>query len=329
MYRKILKKAIIILMLIQLLTPWQIMPFPKIPVQTAKAATTTITNRVDFNTGFYDQAEGTTQLGSVNLKGSGTWNVRLYRQPYTALGDGSAVATDGVYTYLLVARDIKFTRYLPKEDRWQNLADAPHTSYSGGDMVRIGNYIYVMYGGYQKEFSRYSIVDNTWVDLIDLPDLIFSGGSLETDGTNIYALRGANTIDFYKYTVSANAWTVLNGPPATVSNGADLVYDNSTGTPYLYTPRGANTTTFYRYTIGTNIWTTMPAVIPIGLNSNGNITKKGDFIYVMRGSATNSMYRYQISTDTWITISTVTPQTTQYVGMIYNPTDDLISLSKE
>ena len=62
---------------------------------------------------------------------------------------------------------------------------------------------------------------------------------------------------------------------------------------------------------------------PASLNDNGNITSYDGAMYMLRGSNTTTMYKYVYATDTWSTLST-TPAATRYVGMTYNPTEDLI-----
>jgi len=293
-----------------------------IPKVVRAVSSETITSSTNFNAGLHNNTEATSKEGELKLKGDGTWTARAWRTPYLTLNDGTAFATDDTYTYMLVSRDLRFVKYIPNEDRWQALTSAPHMPYSGADMVILGDYIYVTFGGYQKVFSRYSISANTWTDLTDLPDFVFTGSSIQTDGTNLYILRGGNTIDFWKYTVSSGLFSTLSGPPASISAGGDLIFDDSLGTDYLYTPRGANTLTFYRYDISANTWATM-ANAPATLSEDGNITKSGDYIYVLRGVNTTTFYRYRISTNVWSTIS-ATPSTTRYVGVIYNTDEDLI-----
>lgn len=319
--KKIIKNIIISLEIASLLLPSGVSLFI-VPPPKAEASVHTITSRADFSTGLFTNTEATTQEGEIKLKGNGTWNARVWRTPYLTQNDGTLFATDGTYSYMLVARDIRFSRYLPDEDRWQTLASAPHMPYTGGDMIYLNGYIYVAYGGYQKEFSRYSIATNTWTDLTNLPELTFAGSTLQTDGTYVYAMRGASTSDFWRYNPSTNSWSTLTSTPATMSYGADLIFDNSSGSGYLYTPRGANTTTFYRYDITNATWSTMAAA-PGTLNDNGNTTKRGDYIYVLRGSNTNTFYRYSISGNSWTTI-TNTPAATRYVGVTYNSYEDQI-----
>lgn len=286
------------------------------------AETTNITTSQDFQRGTFDSTESNSREGELKLQGDGSWSARTWRTPFLTLTDGTTFTNDGTDTYMLVGRDLRFVKYIPSEDRWKELAPALHMPNSGADMAVLGDYIYVTFGGYQKQFSRYSISQNTWSDLTELPDFVFSGSSIRSDGTNLYILRGANTSDFWKYTVSTGAFTVLAAPPAAISTGADLIFDDSQGTDYLYSPRGGNQTTLYRYDIAANSWSTMSSA-PASLNDNGNITSFNGAMYLLRGSNTTTMYKYVFSTNTWSTLA-ATPAAARYVGMTYNPTEDLM-----
>ncbi len=287
------------------------------------ASTQTITSRVQFETGLFSQTESVSKEGDLKLKASGTWNTRVWKTPNVALNDGTALATDGTYTYIVAARERQLYQYIPQEDRMRELSSSvPHTPYLGADMTILNNSIYMIFGGYRKSFSRYDIATNTWTSLADAPDLIAGGGSISTDGTNIYVLRGTNSTDFWKYTVATNTWSTLAITASTIGAGADLVFDNSTGTDYFFTPRGNGDTAFYRYTISTNTWTTR-TVAPASLSDYGNITRNGDYIYVLRGSATQTFYRYSISGNSWTTLIN-TPAATRYVGLIYNSYENLL-----
>jgi len=286
------------------------------------ASSFSFTSRSDFDAGEFTNTETASKEGDLDLSGNGTWNARVWRTPFLTLTDGTAFATDGTYTYMLIARDTRFVKYIPSEDRWIELKSSPAMPYQGADMTVIGDTIYVSFGGYQREFYKYNINTNTWSSLANLPDLVTSGSSLANDGTNIYALHGTASTDFWKYNVSTNTWSTLTGPPATISTGADLIFDNSTGTNYLFTPRGTNTTTFYRYDISAGTWSTV-ANAPGTLNDNGNIVKNGNYIYVLRGSATATFYRYSISGDSWTTLSD-TPAVNRYVGLTYNSSEGYI-----
>lgn len=284
----------------------------------AEAASVSVSTPADFANGLDNGTESSSRSGELRLQAAGSFTPRVWKTPQIALGDQSAVTTDGTYIYVKVSGDNMFTRYNPVTNTWKKLADAPVYSYQGSDLKMIGDNIYAIFGGYQKEFYKYSIPLNTWTKLSSMPDLVYSGASISTDGTNIFAIRGTATTDFWKYTVSTNTWSTLSSPPATISTGGSLVYSGG----YLYTPRGTNTTTFYRYDISGNSWSTM-AVAPAALNSDGNITVNGDYIYVLRGSTTNTFYRYSISGNSWTTL-TNTPQTTGFVGAVYLPADGYV-----
>lgn len=294
--------------------PWSLFFYPS-ETQWVDAATTTLTNRADFNAGIFNSTESKSKEGEVKLQADGSWTERAWKTPNIALGDQSSIASDGTYVYLRNSGDNEFSRYISSENRWQTLADAPMYSFPGADMVVLGNYIYATFGGYQKEFRKFSIVNNTWSTLSDMPDLVNTGGSLATDGTYIYALRGTNTSDFWRYNTGTDTWSVITSAPATIGAGSSLVYNDG----YLYTLRGVNTTTFYRYDISAATWSTMTA-ITAAVNDDMNVDVNGDYIYVTRGQNTTTFYRYSISGNSWSTLSDL-PQASRYVGAVYNSGD--------
>ena len=253
--RRLLKKTLVWLIIIRLALPWEIV-FLGWPAS-VEAASRTLTARADWQQGYFDDTEAESKEGDLKLNPEGDWVPRAGPRPPLPLSAGTAIVSDGSYIYVLVRNsnggDNYFMRYRPKEKRWEHLADAPRTTNYGADLVVLGNYIYAIFGGYQKEFYRYSIVADSWEQLEDAPDLIYGGGSLATDGTYIYALRGGATTDFWRYDPSSDSWSVLANPPARIYHGATLVYKDG----YLYTPRGYNQYTFYRYDIANNSWSTM------------------------------------------------------------------------
>jgi hypothetical protein len=286
----------------------------------AEAVSRVITARADFELGKYRNTESETKEGQLKLRSSGSWGPRVWTVPNVNLGDHAAVTSDGDYVYLIPNGDTWFGRYLPNEDRWEDLTVSPVAAYSGSDMITLGNYIYTIFGGYQKEFYRYSKVTNSWQLLSNLPDLVYGGSSLTTDGTNIFCLRGTSTTDFWRYNPGSDSWSVLSGIPASAYVGADLVYSASTNK--LYTPRGNNTNTFYIYDIGTSAWST-GATLPATVNDSTNIAINGDYLYALRNNASTAFYRYQISLGVWSTLA-VTPQTARYVGAVYNAADNYV-----
>ena len=280
------------------------------------ALTEILTTGVDFRAGYFDGTEAQSKEGELKLNASGSWVPKTYKTPDFALSVGTALVSDGDYVYTLIGSENLFSRYLPNENRWESLANAPRMAYYGADLTVLGNYIYAVFGGYQKEFARYSIISDSWEELESTPDLIYGGGSLSTDGTYIYALRGSATSDFWRYDVSEDSWSVLANPPSTIYHGASLVYDNG----YLYTPRGYNSTIFYRYDISGNSWSTM-AVAPGTFYDVHNADVADGYIYIMRDRSTTDFYRYNISGNSWETLASA-PATTRYVGVVYNESDD-------
>lgn len=317
------RKLINIILLLAMLLPWQYLLYWRpSPVEAASRA---ITSKVDFDSGYFNSTESESKEGEIKLVPDGTWGPRAFKTPNVALSNQAGIISDGSYIYLLAQGDKHFSRYLPQENRWQTLADAPHFSYPGVSMAVIGDYIYVIFGGYQKDFARYSIATNTWESLTDAPDLVDNGGSIATDGTYIYAIRGIGTTDFWRYDPAANTWATKASTPGSMSSGAGVIYYSGN----LYATRGAGTGTLYRYNISSDTWfatatggatmTTAPGTF----SEATTITLKSDEIYVLRGINTNSYYKYNITSNAWSTL-TNTPQTTRYVGNVYNAADDYV-----
>jgi N-acetylneuraminic acid mutarotase len=311
---KLIKQSTAVFLLLYIIVPFQYFQFLPI-ISTVEAATNTLTSRADFNTGTYIGTEAKTKEGEIKLQGDGTWNARAWKTPNLVLNDQSAIVSDGSYIYLRPAGDNEFTRFLPSENRWQALSNAPLYSFPGADMVYLNGVIYSSFGGYQKEFKKYTVGTNTWSDLADMPDLTYAGSALVTDGTYIYAFRGSNTTDFWRYNVATDRWSVINSPPATIGAGGSLSYSGG----YLYATRGASTQTFYRYDIGAGTWSTMTNV-PATIADDTSMDINGNFIYLSRGQATTTLYRYSISGNSWATLAAL-PQASRYVGNVYNADD--------
>ena len=283
----------------------------------AEAAESVTSTRADFNSGQFNNTESYTKEGEIKLEADGAWNARTWRTNDVQPNNGTAIETDGTYTYLLATRENSFQRYLPDEDEWEDLAPAPKSAYIGSAMTYMGGYIYAEFGGYQKEFARYNISTNTWEDLADAPELIYAGGTLGNDGTYIYALRGGSTSDFWRYNPTTDSWSSMSSTPAIINTGASLVHD---GSNYLYTARGASNA-FIRYDIDDNSWSNM-TVIPATSSDMGKATLVGDYIYFLQGNST-IVRRYSISGNSWATTAAA-PITSRYVGMVYNAYEDKI-----
>nr|MBP6989771.1 hypothetical protein [Candidatus Shapirobacteria bacterium] len=250
-------------------------------IKRVRANERVITSKIDFESGYFNGVESISKGGEIKLNSAGTWGARAFKSPKMGLSNQSPVTSDGNYVYVIANQDRYFVRYLPAEDRWQQLASAPHAPSNGSDMVVLGDYIYAIFGGYFKEFSRYSISRNKWEDLSDLPDLIGDGASIATDGTELYILRGWSTTDFWKYNPTTREWTTLIGPPAGINRGGSLIYYGG----YLYTPRG-DSTTFYRYSIHDNNWTTMQNIPSPVAYSSHNSDILGNNIYYVSDAGT-------------------------------------------
>ncbi len=290
-------------------------------IKLARAEERVLTSKVDFENGYFNGVESVSKGGEIKLNPAGTWGARVFKSPKMGLSNQAPVTSDGDYVYVIGNQDRYFARYLYKEDRWQELASAPHAPSNGSDMVVLGDYIYAIFGGYFKEFSRYSISRNTWEDLSDLPDLIGDGGSIATDGTELYILKGWSTTDFWKYNPNTGSWTTLIGPPAAINRGASLMYYND----YLYTPRG-DSVTFYRYgpltgTGGT--WTTMQNIpSPVTYSSHNSDILENN-IYYVGDAGTTGFYKFDLGTTSWSTLKTL-PWPSYYVGLVANALENKI-----
>lgn len=279
-----------------------------LPVR-VEAAAETFTSRADFNTGYYAGTDGKTREGQVTLAPDGTWGARVWKTPMS-ISQQTPMISDGNYVYAIPSTDTYFMRYLPAENRWQHLADAPAMAYYGADFTILGNYIYAIFGGYQNVFARYHIPSNTWETLSNTPDLIGDGGTIGSDGTDIYILRGGS-VDFWKYTVATGAWTTLVSPPG---NGAGASLEYQSG--FFYTMRGGNRW-MYKYEIATQIWTRL-ADAPIDTYYDTNSALVDGYIYTtlrMNGT-TFGLYRFNIAGNTWDTLATP-PYEPIYNGVVH------------
>jgi hypothetical protein len=120
-----------------------------------EAASYTITKSIDFKNGYFDNTETDSKEGELKLKPDGAWGPRAFKTPDVTLSNQSGIVSDGENIYVLASNDNWFGRYLPKENRWQRLANAPKFAYYGAQLVYLNNYIYAVFGGYQREFYRY------------------------------------------------------------------------------------------------------------------------------------------------------------------------------
>ncbi len=311
-------KALYLILIITQIVPTALL-YIHIPVQEAEAATAPhiITSRVDFNRGNFDKTETKSKEGEIRLETDGSWTPRIFRSPDVPVNNQTAIATASGNVYILPGQENRFMRYIPSENRWQNLATAPHTAYTGASMTVVGNYIYAIFGGYTNYFSRYNIITNTWSEMAPMLDVVNNGAAIESDGGNyIYAIRGDGKADFWRYDITAGTWGSRNNTNL-FNVGADLVHD---GNNSFYVLQG-NGTGFWRYdpsgNSGSGSWTSR-AVIPQTANVNHNISFNGGYVYVTRdGTAPPNafIYRYDPLANSWATLASM-PQTAYYVGSV-------------
>ncbi len=257
---------------------------------TVKAAQQTITSRIDFEKGEFNQTEANFKEGELKLKTAGSWGASSWRTPNQGLSNGAALVSDNNYTYILAEWNLYFARYRYTDNKWEELAKPPYNPGGGGDMVVLGNYIYTIFGNKSKQryFARYSKSANTWEILPETFDKMSDGASLTTDGTYIYCTRGGGTTDFWKYNPTTREWSTLNNSITGITSGANLVYKDGN----IYTPRGGSTT-MLRYNMTTDLWSTLaPAMANI--SENHNIDLVGDYMYITRDGGTQEFYRYQL-----------------------------------
>jgi hypothetical protein len=295
---------------------------PFFPISYVYASSRTITSRVDWKTGEFNNTEADTKEGDLKVAPTGTWSPRSFAAPPIPLTVGTALGSDGTYLYALTGRNTLFARYSYIENDWEELAPSPYSPDSGADMTYLNGYLYVIFGGYSKRFYRYSVATNTWEKLTDTFDYMQNGAGITTDGTLIYVLRGTASADFWIYNPLTGNWQGGTSAPASISTGADIVYyDNA-----LFALRGSGTNTLYRYDINAHTWSTK-ANAPVTFNDVRNVTVKGTYMYVDTGSGSvYTFYRYDLAANTWSTALAVTPFQTRYVGSIYNAADNQIYL---
>jgi hypothetical protein len=241
----------------------------------------------------------------------------VWKTPKMTLNNQTAITSDGTNVYLMPYFDRYFTKYIVAENRWVELAPPPISSYNGSDLVVLGDYIYAIFGSYQKEFARYRVSTNSWSRLSDAPDLIADGGTLETDGTYIYCMKGTGAMDFWRYNPTRGIWETLSGPPGGIQQGSSMMYKDG----YIYAIRG-NSTNFYRYETVTGLWTTLP-VLPWSVGMNQNASLLGDNIFVTQGNGGTGFASYNIGSSAW-TVLSGTSIGTRGVGVVANSTDNSV-----
>ncbi|MEK7522169.1 MAG: hypothetical protein AAB569_01180, partial [Patescibacteria group bacterium] len=131
--KKTIRALINLITLVVIIMPWQLFLFLNPPV--VNSASSTLTSRINFDSGYYNNVESKSKEGEIKLSPAGNWGPRAWRTTNVTLSDQTAIVSDGNYVYLLASSDNYFARYLPNENRWQTLATAPHFSYPGANLV--------------------------------------------------------------------------------------------------------------------------------------------------------------------------------------------------
>lgn len=288
----------------------------------AKAATTTLTNRIQWNQGEYNGIEADTSYDSIQLKASGVWEAREIKHWEWDLGSWAPVtATDGTYMYVLRGYgDNEFMKYIPSEDNWRNLPEAPH-GVGAGAAELVGDWMYVLFSGGQTNFARFNIKSEVWEELRAFPELV-SNGQMATDGVDtIYAIRG-NT-EVFKYTISTNTWS--NMPAMTIANGYyDLVYYNGFLYHFNYWNSGNSTHRFFRYNVSNGVQTELQGPPVTFYNTNANASLVGSVLYIPRGDNTRDFYKVDLAVEPLVwTKLTDMPMNTQNGPVVYSQSEGL------
>ncbi len=197
-----------------------------------------------------------------------------------------------------------FTRYLPDENTWEDLAPAPMVTRRTAlafDTRAESNYIYAMRAYGQREFWRYDIDADNWESRAFLPQATWSGAlCYPRDSRYLYALRGENTPAFWKYDTLTNGWSDLPNAPWNTSLGS-IIYPG-TG-DYLYVFRGAWSKDFAKFDISNDTWVDAalaPPPGPFSPRQHGVVYPGfGDYIYTIRVGTYRDVWRYSISQDEW------------------------------
>jgi hypothetical protein len=74
------------------------------------SSTSTITTTADFQRGTFTSTESISKEGELKLTANGIWSSRVWKTPYTTLGDGTMITSDSTSTYLVAGRLVLITR---------------------------------------------------------------------------------------------------------------------------------------------------------------------------------------------------------------------------
>lgn len=283
----------------------------------------TITQKIDWDAGTNTNLDTNDSLGDAKISPNDSWGVRTWATTPDAITVGGAATFYNGSLYVFRGwGDTAFWKYVPTENRWYKLHDAPYGGYTGTVMaVGPSDTIYALFGNSTKKFYKYTPSTDTWTALTDAQDLVGYGASMAYVNDILYVLRGNGSTDFWYYT-EADGWgTLPSGILPTINGGASLVSD---GGDYLYTLRGNGAATFYRYSITGRTWMAMGTNYPVNMSEANFAVYYNGTIFITRQSNTTEFYSCTISGTTcsggWVTKSAL-PMTARYMGLFYNSVD--------
>jgi len=300
--RKTLKSLLVWYLVVNILVsgvPFEILLRDGI-VSEAKAATRTITQRVDWKAGEVSGLDTETKSGAMQLLAGGEWEPRTWRNPPLNIGSwGASYASDGKYIYVTPGEGMnKLMRYSYEADEWKMMADVPKGVYYGGDMYYLDGNLYVLVGGFQKSFYKYNIATNSWTELAEYPELLTGyTTSISSDGTDLYAIRGG-TREMYFYDISANNWFSKPQIADTTTYGDSIYYNG-----FIYYNNNSNPNRWYKYQVSNGVSTRLTDFPGYHYYDVRSEIKNG-YLYVLQGGAGTGFWRFNLTSETWETLAT-------------------------
>lgn len=182
---------------------------------------------------------------------------------------------------------------------------------NGGDLLRAGDYLYLVPKSGSSKVYRYNILDNSWTTLADLPlPLGLAGGHLVYPGSGgdyIYCMRGQGYFEFWKHDIRPghenDTW--ISEPDLPIMPSAGCITES--GGAYIYFVPGpvtlTNTTNrlVYRYDTLNQVWSDMPKALAGGGNQFAALyhSNFGNWVYVLRGHGSKDFLRYDNTNNKW------------------------------